>query len=599
MEGSDSVRSGSKMTQFPFASTTEGFRKVRKVNLDEHTLKAIGKIVDKRVRSPSEVQEKTIEQGKKSEELIRAERKREAVVANINHYIKEKGLQRKEKDFNAKFHIFDKVNTFVDARQVFKEVAELTTKEKDNENNIKSFEETPNSPNMTSPFLKGGFSSAMNGFKNTLSPLNTPGKTRFFYENSIQSEMTPKGRFQNSPNSSYLNKTKELNPEELKALKIRELYMQLKKNAISKFGPEIFDNIQDKLNDPKCLQAIEVKRRKEINDLRTMKAEFGEFNTGEDLVEYLYNNERKSDNVNEELSNRFQNYLNKDLIENPYSQLNFHRTSSVPKLNFAEEINTNSPKLKPNQEDEINESSLKDPNNEPQIRLFHEVNDYKQKSGEVIKVLRKKIVQASKEKSHDKTQDNRSFVSSRAESRETSYMKFSPPNTPLKSPKERFTPFVNMPLIKQTPKTKARINKNLGKSIDFQNCARSTIGTFLGVNKVPQKQAANISGSSLPESPLTGMINKKGMRSVSQDKFVELCGQLDDASNSNKELNKEMRLSMKKMEDPYSKHFNVLKQFDVPESLLNPKPRDFFRSSSRIAINLAAQSLKSSQIEKV
>jgi len=595
MEGSDSVRSNTKMTHFPFHSTQGSFHKVKKVNVDESTLKTLGRLIEKRIKIPRESSENTnVESKRKFDTLSRSERKREAVVANINHYIKEKGLgsQRKEKDFNAKFQVFDKVNTFVDARHVFKVIAE--NKPKDNVSALKSSEETPLSPNKTTPFIQGSFSCAVNGFKSTQSPQTKPGKTKFFFETSLQPELKHKEGYQDPPLYSEFSKKRALNAQEMKDLKIRELYLQLKKNAISKFGPEIFENIQDKLNDPKCLHAVQMKRKKEIKALRDMKAELGEIATGEDLVEYLYNNEKKKEGSYEETAgNKFQSYLNKDLIENPYSQLHYHRSSSMPKLNFSEEMKDQSPKFEPNQAQEANEMSLNESQHEPQIRIFHEINDYQQKSGEIIKILRKKIVKASKDKANEK-QSNRSLV----ESRETISNKFEPLNSPQRKFREQLTPLITKPQTKQTQqlKEKPSITKLHGNSTDFQNYARNTTGPFSAINKGYKMKDNNVSRESLPESLFRTTVIKNNTRSVSQDKFIELCYQLENATISNKELNKEMRMSMMKMEDPYSRHFNVLKQFGVPESLLNPKPKDFFKSTSKAALNLAAQSLKTRKI---
>jgi len=659
----------------PFALDVKSTKVSPQQKLDNKTLESLDKLFDiknARIRAsimnsrrsiniasvetedPAEESDSADEETAPASKVISPERNNgQAMISKVKVFIGHKGLEvmTKSRQFDENLAIFNQVKTFVDIRKVIKETADansspllksttLPTEHTESTTSIPKetarnppTESTNNTLNPDSSFKISRDPSNVNTpnkSKKRISQLDKRGST--FGGGSLEVLYPILGRKASARKPSidiHLSLPpskpavpKEMTAEELREQEIRKLYIQLKENAIKKFGPEIFDNIQHKLNNPKHIKEVTKKRREELKALRNTKKELGNFDLGGNLVNYLSTQERQGHD-DEDSPKKFIENLKTNPEEEEsdvYQQLN--EQTSYPIATWTQEVNKINKKnagtkvlkglMNPlwipkngntmvfPQEDEEER-----PEDDPQIKMFQQIEEYKKKSDQIIKAMTNKASKAFKEEVV--VPGNIPNITRPMEKRNTH--DFSTTMSTMDFPsqfakKKAQTSFITAGPFEFEKKLHNK-NRTLVRSViteknEFPSPKHGQLHS-ISPSRDDNKRVKKLKEitQALSVGFLTPIVQSpKAQSTVNsyRDKFDDLCMKMDRVENDNKMINSNLKASFKQMEDPFRRQSRALNNFETPESLLNSKPKSY-KSTSKLAISLASKSIKDMKLK--
>jgi len=624
--------------------------------VDEQTAGNIKKIIDDRQREIIRETQKKLQAGKKGEPLSRIEKDLETIT-KIKKFMQNKGLSGKRKkklQFDKKFNVFDSVKTFVDARRLFQNAVDSRTSPIAQERSSPPIENKSVVPElnllMTNKNLEATFDTVMTEYKDSdgisskpvlddepdelKKVLHSPSPqieilnyADDIYPPETEKELpSPILKQQKSRKSPRHERT--LSVEEMKVLKIRRLYQDLRSRTIEKLGPKIFENIQHKLSDPDVIKQVEQKRLKQLAVNRVAQRELNDFELGHGIVHHLKNKKQglqiNLQAENYSVSNQFEKFLDKEL-------LTAHEKSSGEQL-IPEDSPENIedlvlPFLATREETEEFRKILDEERNQtleqrlekdedPQIRMLLKARQFKEKTTTLVHALKNKIVEAYAEEGEEspggspggryKERSPSIARYSRVLPRMPSLHLLSGNNSPVAGDKTtRAKKLSLMPIspLKEAKDGSKRLSmppietSRRKKGLSLEPIANSYSSVFATSLPYADEFPAPTRGAS--PRHLSNLSSSRNFdnesRRVSKKKVDDFYHQLDDLSSFTKDINNNMKSRLRQMEDPLGHHVKALRRLEIPECLQVVPNIGYIRSTAKLATNLARQTLKMSK----
>ena len=429
-------------------------------------------------------------------------------------------------------------------------------------------------------------------------------------------------------------KKKSLSPEQKKSEEIRQLYLELKRSAIKKFGVGIFENAHEKLRNPETLRRIQKKRVQDSMKLKDAQFELMDLEPVDQLIKHLQNKDSKLVDLQNENQNAFHQYLDKELVNDRHGQ--FLRSSSMP-------VKTGWPydhkdKSLAQHEESIGvkkrTENIFTEEEDMQMKILQEEKEYKEKSERIVQTLKNVIKKTQRNYNEERESFrprntamniSRSFIVSRGSQRNShlsrnhsiSHREDDDDNdqgspTTISPSARLMNAFRNEHKLPGSPgKKKVLKTSRFGNSLmppELPVIPKEFIRPFDGDVPVTNKSSKPFRRSisekfGLPER-LSGVktlqrpdsisprivirVNRAEKKKeseliqVKEMMVYDLQRKLNDLSNMNKELTKGLKVSMKQAEDSYKKQANAMNSIEIPDSLLSPihKPLSLQRKAT-------------------
>jgi len=655
--------------------SSPGFLTTRN-NLDEQTTGNIKKIIDDRHREIIRENQKKLRVLKKGEPINRVEKDLETIT-KIKKFMQNKGLSGKRKkklQFDKKFDIFDSVKTFVDARKLFQNTPDSIMSPQ-----ARSSPQGRTSPTgsetknivpelnllMTNKNLEATFDTVMTEFKDSdgsftkSNPDDEPDELKSVLKfqadvlNYADGDLYPDEDFL-TPIAKPKKKKKAIPPpthkrtisaEEMKILKIRRLYQDLKTRTIEKLGSNIFENIQHKLQDPDIIKEIEQKRLRQLTINRLAQRELKDFELGENIIDHLKNNKQNLrinlQAENYSTSNQFEKFLDKELLAQKDPTEQYAWEYNTPEnyedlvLPFIDTIQEEDFLQILDEERNQTWEQRMEKDQDPQIKMLLKARQFKEKTTAVVHALKHQIYEAYGAEEHEE-----SSPMMRQKDRSPSHGRFSRmiiPGSPFSRQRNSHMASIQLVSGKNSPElgdkttrvkklsllpsfSPTNINIDAAKRLSMQPIMEATAlrkkkglsvepGTHSSVFTTSLPQVDDYQGPRRGVSPrhqsrnLSNISSSRNLDNESKiissgkhkKKVDDFYNQLDDLSNFTKDINSNMKSKLRKMEDPLGHHVKALRRLEIPECLQVVPNIGYIRSTAKLASNLARQTLKISK----